>query len=344
MMLRLARGTRPVLPLARMASPDPSRRIGQQTVGSVGSTSDLSRWNRRMTAILCSQYTWGPSRKRSSTTKTSMRTLILITGWTRDSTMAWFRQQTPPTHGSVAASTAWKRVIVGESVLKCLCCQSCKEFTRQRGFKPERERWRQGSPRPPTKEGQRQARGPEAPRQEPSMKQTTPQTPFRYWNQDALSRWLGPENLGWAQIDGRRTRVLLDTGARVNPVTPAYVRKHKLKVGSVSTLDHSLNPFGKRVPLVGVGGCTHTLGYVLIRVQVEGVPGYDEDQVAFVIDDPTTTFGIRVPIVLGTPTINRVIAIMKESDLQNARSVWILARVSLLIQAGIRLIWTRPSD
>ena len=162
------------------------------------------------------------------------------------------------------------------------------------------------------------------------MKQTTPQTPFRYWNQDALSRWLGPENLGWAQIDGRRTRVLLDTGARVNSVTPAYVRKHKLKVGSVSALDHSLNPFGKRVPLVGVGGRTRTLGYVLIRVQVEGVPGYDEDQVAFVIDDPTTTFGIRVPIVLGTPTINRVITIMKESDLQNAPVEWQACRSPMM--------------
>ena len=56
----------------------------------------------------------------------------------------------------------------------------------------------------PTEEGQWQARGPEAPRQEPPIKQTAPQTPFRYWNQDALSHWLGPENLGWAQIDGRR--------------------------------------------------------------------------------------------------------------------------------------------
>ena len=55
------------------------------------------------------------------------------------------------------------------------------------------------------------------------MKQTTPQTPFRYWNQDALSCWLGPENLGWAQIDGRRTRVLLDTGARVNSVTSGNI-------------------------------------------------------------------------------------------------------------------------
>ena len=60
----------------------------------------------------------------------------------------------------------------------------------------------------------------------------------------------------------------------------------------MATLDHSLNPFGKSAPLVGVGGCTRTLGYMLIRVQVEGVPCYDEDQVAFVVDDPTTMFRI----------------------------------------------------
>ena len=181
---------------------------------------------------------------------------------------------------------------------------------------------------PPNRRRATADKGTEGPCQEPPIKQTTRKTPFRYWNQDTLSRWLGPENLGWAQIDGRCTRVLLDTGARVNSVTPAYVRKHKLKVVSVSALDHSLNPFGKRIPLVRVGGHTRTLGYVLIQVQVEGVPGYDEDQVAFVVDDPTTTFGIRVPIVLGTPTINRVIAIMKESDLHNAPHEWQACRVS----------------
>ena len=151
--------------------------------------------------------------------------------------------------------------------------------SRPRGVKPERGRRGQGTPRPPKQEGEWQARGPEAPRQRPPVRGDSPKAPFRYWNQDALSRWLGPENLGWAQVDGRRTRVLLDTGARVNSVTPAYVRKHKMKVGSVDALDHSLNPFGRRVPLVGVGGRARTLGYVLIRVQVEGVP-YDEDQVA----------------------------------------------------------------
>ena len=131
-MLRLARDTRPILLLVRMASPNPSRRIDQLTVGSVGLMFDLSRWSRKMTAILCSQYTWGLSQRRSMTTKTSLRTLILIIGWTRDSTLAWFKQQTLPTHGSVAASTAWKRVIVGESALSCLCCQSCKEYSTER--------------------------------------------------------------------------------------------------------------------------------------------------------------------------------------------------------------------
>ena len=48
-------------------------------------------------------------------------------------------------------------------------------------------------------------------------------SPYKYWNEDALSRWLGPENLGWAILDGIRTRVLVDNGARVNSVMPAYV-------------------------------------------------------------------------------------------------------------------------
>ena len=120
------------------------------------------------------------------------------------------------------------------------------------------------------------------------MKSETKEIPFCYWNQDALSCWLGPKNLGWVLVNGIRTRVLLDNGAQVNSVTPAYVNKHKLKVGSIKALDHSMNPYGQRVPLVGVGSKARPLGYVVIHVQVEGVPEYDEDQVAFVVDDNTT--------------------------------------------------------
>ena len=82
--------------------------------------------------------------------------------------------------------------------------------------------------------------------------------------------------------------MLLDNGTRVNWVTPAYVCQHKLKVGSIEALDHSMNMYSRRVPLMGVGGKARPLGYVVIRVQVEGVPEYDEDQVTFVVDDNTT--------------------------------------------------------
>ena len=73
----------------------------------------------------------------------------------------------------------------------------------------------------------------------------------------------------WALVDRNHTWVLLETGARVNSVTPGYVSWHKLKVGSIVAMDHSMNLIS---PLVRVGGKAQALGYVLIWVQVEGVP------------------------------------------------------------------------
>ena len=56
------------------------------------------------------------------------------------------------------------------------------------------------------------------------------------------------------------------------------------------------------------------LGYVIIRVQVEGVKGYNKDQVALVVPD-STAFGLRVPVTLGTPTINQIVNIIKEGEI-----------------------------
>ena len=79
-------------------------------------------------------------------------------------------------------------------------------------------------------------------------------SPYKYWNEDALSRWLGPENLGWAILDGACNQVLIDNGARVNSVKPAYVHRHNLGTCPISELDHTLNPFQDNIPLVGLGG------------------------------------------------------------------------------------------
>ena len=109
---------------------------------------------------------------------------------------------------------------------------------------------------------------------------------------------------------------------------PAYVRQHNLGVHPISELDHSQNPYGDYIPLVGLGGgWAELLGFTLLRIQIEGMPHYDEHQVIFILDDPSA-FSARIPVILGTPTINRVIQTMKESEMHNAPTEWQMARVA----------------
>ena len=90
---------------------------------------------------------------------------------------------------------------------------------------------------------------------------------------------------------------LLDNGTQVNTIMPRYVSDHSLQVGPITDI------MGSKVTCVGLGNAyTRLLGYVVIQVQVDGVQGYDEDQIALVIPD-FSNFAARVPVTLGTPTI-----------------------------------------
>ena len=98
------------------------------------------------------------------------------------------------------------------------------------------------------------------------------------------------------KINGESCMALLDNGEQVNTIMPRYVKEHSLPVGPITNL------MGSKVTCVGLGNAyTRLLGYVVIRVQVDGVQGYDEDQIALVILD-FSNFATRVPIILGTPT------------------------------------------
>ena len=66
--------------------------------------------------------------------------------------------------------------------------------------------------------------------------------------------------------------MLVDNGTTVNSVIPAYVRQHRLGICPISELDHSLNPFQDRIPLVWLSGSqVEPAGFILMRVQIEGV-------------------------------------------------------------------------
>ena len=90
---------------------------------------------------------------------------------------------------------------------------------------------------------------------------------------------------------------LLDNWAQVNTITPRYVKEHSLPVGPITDL------MGAKVACVGLGNAyTRPLGYVIIWVQVDGVWGYDKDQIALIVLD-FSNFTVRVPVISGTPTI-----------------------------------------
>ena len=95
----------------------------------------------------------------------------------------------------------------------------------------------------------------------------------------------------------------------VNAVTPDFVKTHSLDAGPLNDLIDSnlnMNSFGRL--------SAQPLGYVIIRVQVEGVQGYNKDQVVLVIPDPTD-FGSQVPVISGTPTTNQIINVIKDSKI-----------------------------
>ena len=133
---------------------------------------------------------------------------------------------------------------------------------------------------------------------------------------------MGPENVSQTLIDGEPVPALINNGARVNTVMPAFVKKHGLVVGSIA----DLNKHQGRIPVSYSGGYyTEPISYVMVRVQFPGIPSYDENQMALVIRDGSE-FSWRVPVIIGTPGIDRVVRALKESELDTIPEEWQRAR------------------
>ena len=92
-------------------------------------------------------------------------------------------------------------------------------------------------------------------------------------------------------------------------MTPEFINACSLDVGPLSNLVDGM------VDINSLGGLfSQPWGYIIIRVQIEGVQGYNKDQVALVVPD-STTFGSRMLVILGTQTINWVVNVIKESEI-----------------------------
>ena len=63
-------------------------------------------------------------------------------------------------------------------------------------------------------------------------------------------RWLYPANIGTVILDGWLTTVLIDSRARMNCITPEFVKARGLAVGSIQ----DLNNHSRHIPINGVRG------------------------------------------------------------------------------------------
>ena len=71
------------------------------------------------------------------------------------------------------------------------------------------------------------------------------------------------------------------------------------------------------------------VGFVLMNVKVPYVHGYDEDQVAIVMDDPNMS---ECPVILGTPTFYRVMEVIKESEISKLALPWASSHILWLMR------------
>ena len=106
-----------------------------------------------------------------------------------------------------------------------------------------------------------------------------------YLNPDAFSRFIGSKNWDQALINDELTTCLLDNGAQLNFITPAYAIERGMDIMS---LDWLAQEIGGQLPLIkGMGGNpVEPIEFVLMNVKIHCVWGYDEDQVTLVMDDP----------------------------------------------------------
>ena len=105
-----------------------------------------------------------------------------------------------------------------------------------------------------------------------------------------------------------------------------------MRVGPV----HKLATIPQEIPIQGIAGNTNALSYVVINIQIGGIPSYNEEQVALVIQD-ISGLGRRVPVILGMPMIHRLCRQMKKSEIESAPDEWQHALCSYEASQGIFL-------
>ena len=147
-------------------------------------------------------------------------------------------------------------------------------------------------------------------------------------NLDAFHQFIGPKNLGKALVDDELVSCHLDNGAQLNFITPAYAQEWGMDIMSLNYLAEEIS--GAISLIRGLGGISvEPVGFVMMNIKVPGVEGYDEDQIAIVMDDPGM---MEWPVILGTPILYWVMEVIKESEISKLAVPWASSHISWLMR------------
>ena len=140
-------------------------------------------------------------------------------------------------------------------------------------------------------------------------------------------------------MGGERIWALLDTGCQINTVTPLLVEAIGLEVLTMEDLVGDQ----KKECIIGVGGSAVQLkGYMVVNLRVDAANNYNEDAIAIVITD-ASGFASRVPMIIGTCTLERVVEAMKESELDTLTPQWDMVRYAQEITVKTGRVEWRPA-
>ena len=92
--------------------------------------------------------------------------------------------------------------------------------------------------------------------------------------------------------------------------------------GWAGWLDYLAQEIEESIPLIrGIGSISvEPVGFVMMNIKVPCVQGYNTDQIAIVMDDPGMS---EWPVILGTPTLYRVMEVIKESEISKLPVPWV---------------------
>ena len=152
----------------------------------------------------------------------------------------------------------------------------------------------------------------------------------------SLKLMVWDQNVARVRVNRESCMALLDNGTQINTITLGLINNYSLDMGPLSDL------VGRWVTCIGLGNMlTQPIGYIVIPAQADGVQGYDEDQKALVIPDLSNIMA-QTPMILGTPTINHIMNVIKEREIDTLATPWVNAQEAYLL--AVRWATTMVED